>query len=161
MPRSRAAVIPSCLRPTMTRSPKPSAAMSSSKVMFIGPMAPSVRGRQRLGALLGQRDAVDRDRALARLGAEQLEAELVVGVALPQHAARQLPGVGFPARRLAAALRVPHLDPGTRYVYLKVRGADNDHRGGVDRTGQGLAGARFHSACPPLPCVVRLIVQDQ
>ena len=44
----------------------------------------SVRGGQRLGALDVEDGLADRDRALARLGAQQLEAELVVGVALAQ-----------------------------------------------------------------------------
>src|SRR5262245_37252091 len=73
---------PAC---TTASSPRPAATMSSrsSRFMRRAPAA-SVGRRQRLGALDQQRPAVDREGALAGAGAQQLEPELLVGVALAQ-----------------------------------------------------------------------------
>src|SRR5580698_9584694 len=86
--RRSEAVIPPSRDPRTTRSGAPSAAISSSMAMFTTalPRLPgrSVRGGQRLGALDGQDGLADRDGAFAGLGAQQLQAELVVAVALAQ-----------------------------------------------------------------------------
>src|SRR5690606_15324756 len=57
--------------------------MSSSRSRFM-PGPGSVGGGQRLGALHGQGPAVDGEGAGTRPGAEQLDAEVVVRVALAQ-----------------------------------------------------------------------------
>src|ERR1700712_2920640 len=107
--RSRAAVRPPSREPTTTRSPKPSAAMSSSMVRFIavsrsGAVAASVGGGERLGVAQRERGAVHRERALAALGDEQLEPEVVVGVALAELGAGHLRRIGVPLRRGPATL---------------------------------------------------------
>src|ERR1700722_20385695 len=75
--------MPPSWEPRTVRSGSPPAANSSSIAMFTRVWS-SVRGRERLGALDGQDGLADRNGTLARLGAEELEAELVVAVALPQ-----------------------------------------------------------------------------
>src|ERR1700722_4300027 len=87
--RRSAAVMPPSWEPRTMRSGSPSAAISSSMAMFTAsplPPAPgrSVRGRQRLGALDGEDGLADRNGPLAGLGAEELQAEVVVAVALAQ-----------------------------------------------------------------------------
>src|SRR5580698_9796518 len=88
--RRSAAVMPPSWEPRTMRSGSPSAAISSSMAMFTtaSPLLPapgrSVRGRQRLGALHREDSLADRNGPLAGLGAEELQAELVVAVALAQ-----------------------------------------------------------------------------
>src|SRR5687767_2037095 len=81
-PRSSAALSRSPPTSTAVSSPRPAAAMSSRRSRFTA--GPSVGRRQGLGALDQQRPAVDGERALAGPAAQQLQAELLVGVALAQ-----------------------------------------------------------------------------
>src|ERR1700722_18431132 len=88
--RRSEAVIPPSWEPRTMRSGSPSAAISSSMAMFTTAslfpclLGLSVRGRQRLGALDGQDRLADRDGTLTGLGAQELQAELVIAVALAQ-----------------------------------------------------------------------------
>src|SRR5262245_597647 len=123
---------------TATSSARPAAAMSSRRSRFTG----SVGRRQGLRALQRQHPTVDGQGARAGTGAEQFEAELLVGVALAEHrtfaqgvveggAGRLLPVLEH--RRAAAA----ELDLG--------RGRADDHDLCVaDGAVELLARAQFH-----------------
>src|SRR3954470_10990970 len=105
-----------------TRSPTPSAAMSSSMPRFTEgeSLEWSIRCRQWLGLLDLERGAVHGERAGARLGAQQLEAELFVGVTLAQQRAvlgrrrRRVVG-GLVGRHLRIAARDGDLGFGCAY----------------------------------------------
>src|SRR6202451_3648321 len=93
--RRSAAVMRPSWEPRTMRSGSPSAAISGSMAVFtpvslLPLLVPgrSVRGRQRLGTLDGQDGLADRDGPFARLGAQELQADLVVAVALAQLCAR-------------------------------------------------------------------------
>src|SRR5581483_12492331 len=68
-------------RPTASRPSPASPAISSSMAMFT---RGSVAGGERLGLLQAERCAVERQRALARLGAQHFEADALVRVPLPE-----------------------------------------------------------------------------
>src|SRR5215203_4801920 len=145
--RSRPAVSPPAREPTTTRSPKPSAAMSSSIVRFIAsppPFAASVRSGQRLGVPQRDRGPVDRQRAGATLRAEQLQTQFLVGVALAEQAAPELVRIGRALWRLAPALRVPQWNAGAGQLDVAVGSANHDHGGRVHRAGKCLTDAGLH-----------------
>ena len=89
---------PPSWEPRTIRSGSPSAAISSSMAMFTPGFLRSVRGRERLGALDGQDGLAHRERSLPGLGAQQLDAQLVVAVALAR--------AGSPGRSRAPGSRV-------------------------------------------------------
>src|SRR6516165_7078055 len=83
-PSRSAARRPPAREPTTIRSGSPSATISSNIAMFTGRPPGSVRCGKRLGALDLEDRLSHRDRTLARLGAQQLEPQLLVAVPLPQ-----------------------------------------------------------------------------
>src|SRR6476619_6577454 len=107
-----------------TRSPKPSAAISSSIIRFMG----SVRGRERLRLLEDERRRSESERALARLRAQELELSRRGDVALAER--RPARGIGRDGcaggRRLAGA---EHRGATTANVDVAARRRDDDDLG--------------------------------
>jgi alkylation response protein AidB-like acyl-CoA dehydrogenase len=110
-----------------------------------------VGGGKRAGTLDGKGTPVDGERSLAGLGDEQFEAEIILGVPLPEQGALHLIGVGNALRR-ADGLGVRH--DGTSAGDADVRRARTHHddRGGIDGADERLPGPQFHE---PSQCQFR------
>src|SRR5438270_10239480 len=125
--RSSAAVRPSSLEPTTTRSGAPSAAISNRRAMFTP--AGSVRAGEGLGALDVQRVGADGQRRRARLGAQDLETRTLVFVPLAQLCALVEPGLDRRTGRLG--VERDHRMPAAPQVNRLAGCTHHDHLGGV------------------------------
>src|SRR3954447_1913267 len=121
----------------------PSAAISSRNPTFMLPGPPpslahlrfggprSVRGRERLGVLEGHAAIADRERALPRLAAQQLQPDLLVDVALPDLGALGVRGIQLCGPGVGCG--DDHGMPAAAEIDVRRRAADHHDLGRVHR----------------------------
>src|SRR6516162_5839023 len=149
-PSGSAARRPPAREPTTIRSGSPSATISSNIAMFTGASPGSVRGGKRLGALDLEDRLAHGDRTLARLGAQQLEPQLLVAVALPQLGALIEPGLDAPGHDLGVDGQKGV--PATPQVDRLGRSLHDHDLAGVGCAAQPRPGLQLDPHCRPSFC---------